>query len=58
MPLLTYLVVLKQPPGAIEKVRASRFEMGEEHLVFTNEQGQLAGLFLVDIVESFSVIES
>ena len=57
MPDKTYLVVLKQPPGALHRVTADRYEMQGDHLVFLTAEGKLAALFVMDVVQSFNAID-
>jgi hypothetical protein len=52
----TYLVRLKPPSEAIQRVVASRFEINNEHLVFVDSRGQLAALFLMELVESWNAL--
>ena len=52
----TYLVRLKAPSLALQHVAASRFEIHGEHLVFVNSQGNLAALFLTELVQSWNVL--
>jgi hypothetical protein len=54
----TYLVRLKPPSRALQQVAAARFEIQEEHLVFVDAKGKLAGLFLMELVESWNVLET
>ena len=49
-------MLLKSPSFAIQHVRASRFEIQREHLVFVDSKGGLAALFLMEIVESWNEI--
>ena len=53
----TYLVRLKAPSLALQQVTASRFEIHGEHLVFVDSQGNLAALFLMELVESWNVLK-
>ena len=54
----TYLVRLKDPGCATEHVRAVRFELLGEHLVFIDSDRKVAALFLRELVESWDVIAS
>jgi hypothetical protein len=56
MPARTFRVLLKSPSFAIQHVRASRFEIQREHLVFVDSKGGLAALLLMEIVESWNEI--
>jgi hypothetical protein len=50
-----YLVHLKDQLG-VRSVFAARVEITGEHLVFLNPHGELAALFLLDLVESWNEI--
>jgi hypothetical protein len=50
----TYLVRFKSPELGNQLVIAQRAEIYDEHLVFLNSKGELAALFLLEIVESCS----
>jgi hypothetical protein len=52
-----YLVHLKEQLG-VRSVFAARVEIAGEHLVFLSPQGELAALFLLDLVESWNEILS
>jgi hypothetical protein len=52
----TYLVRFKPPEISTQPVVAERAEIHGEHLVFLNSKGQLAALFLMEIVESWSEV--
>ena len=52
----TYLVCLKPPSLALQHVDAARFEIHGEHLVFVDSDGKLAALFLMELVQSWSVL--
>jgi hypothetical protein len=52
----TYLVRLKPPSRALQQVAAARFEIQDEHLVFVDASGKLAGLFLMELVESWNAL--
>jgi hypothetical protein len=52
----TYLVRIKAPSFALQHVTAVSAEMHGEHLVFLNSEGKLAALFLMEIVESWNVL--
>lgn len=49
----TYLVRLKGSPGALQRVEANRYEMHGKNLVFVTEDGKVAALFAMDIIDSF-----
>jgi hypothetical protein len=50
MPNKTFPVRLRN--DAFQRVRAATVEMHGEHLVFLREKGELAALFLMELVES------
>lgn len=51
----TYIVKFKPPAlGAIQVVVASTVKVHDEHLTFCNAKGDLAALFLLEIVQSWS----
>ena len=52
----TYLVALKPPSQAVQHVRAATVEVQDEHLVFLDAEGNLAALFLMEIVRSWNVL--
>jgi hypothetical protein len=54
---MTYLVVMKRPPGNLHRITADSFEMQGDHLIFLTAQGELAALFVVEAVQSFNLIE-
>lgn len=56
MPDKTHLVRMRAPSGALQHVRAATIECHGEHLVFLNSDGKLAALFLMEMVESWNVI--
>jgi hypothetical protein len=58
MPAKTFRVLLKPPSRALQHVVAVSAEIYGEHLVFLNSEGELAALFLMEIVESWNVIAS
>jgi hypothetical protein len=51
----TYLVALKLPSRAVQHVIAASLEIQREHLFFFNAEGELAALFLLEIVQSWNV---
>jgi hypothetical protein len=53
----TYLVTLRPPSRAIQHVVASTGGVHGDHLVFLDPQGQLAAMFLLELVESRVVLE-
>jgi hypothetical protein len=52
----TYLVRIKAPSFALQHVTAVSAEMHREHLVFFSLDVKLAALFLMEIVESWTVL--
>jgi len=50
----TYLVRLKPPNLSLQQVVAVKAEIQDEHLVFLNSDGNLAALFLIELVESWN----
>ena len=54
---MTYLVVMKRPPGNLHRITADSFEMQGDHLIFLTAQGELAALFVMEAVQSFNLIE-
>jgi hypothetical protein len=52
----TYLVALKLPSRAVQHVIAARLEIHGENLVFLNAKGELAAMFLMEIVQSWNVL--
>jgi hypothetical protein len=50
-----YLVSCQTPEISTQSVVAASCEVCGEHLVFTNSKGELAAIFLLEIVESWSV---
>ncbi len=49
-----YLVSCKTPEISMQSVVAASGEVHGEHLVFLNSRGELAAMFLLEIVESWS----
>jgi len=49
----TYLVRFKAPDTSPEFVVAESAQIHGEHLIFLNSNGDLAALFLLEIVESW-----
>jgi hypothetical protein len=56
MPNKNFLVRLRS--DAHQHVRAATVEVHGNHLVFLTEKGKLAGVFLLDLVESWNEIAS
>jgi hypothetical protein len=57
MPDKTFLVRLKSLSLAFQQVIAGKSEIQEEHLVFVKSDGKLAALFLMELVQSWNVLE-
>ena len=50
-----YIVKFKpQALGVVQTVIASTVEIHDEHLIFCNSKGELAALFLLEIVQSWN----
>ena len=56
MPDKTYLVRIKPPCWASQRVVAVSAEIHGDHLVFFTSGGELAALFMTEIVESWNVL--
>ncbi len=54
MPNKTFLVRLRSDTH--QHVRANKVEVHGNHLVFLTAEGKLAGVFLLDLVESWNEI--
>jgi hypothetical protein len=52
----TYLVTLRSPSRAVQQVLAATAEVRGSHLVFVDAKGNLAALFLRELVESWNVL--
>ena len=52
----TYLVRFKPREIGLQTVIAARAEIHGEHIALLNSTGELAALFLIEIVESWSVL--
>ena len=52
----TYLVRFKPREIGLQTVIAARAEIHGEHIALLNSEGKLAALFLMEIVESWSVL--
>ena len=55
MPDKRYLVSCKTPESTTQSVVAASCEVHSEHLALLNSKGELAAMFLLEIVESWSV---
>jgi hypothetical protein len=54
----TYLVEFKPPSQAIQQVIAVTAEIHGDHLVFLNSEGKLAAVFLMEMVESWTLLSA
>jgi hypothetical protein len=52
----TYFVAMRPPSHAIQQVFAATAEVRGNHLVFVDAKNNLAALFPLDLVESWSVV--
>ncbi len=52
----TYLVRFKPREIGLQTLIAARAEIHGEHIALLNSEGKLAALFLMEIVESWSVL--
>jgi hypothetical protein len=52
-----FVVRFKPPEMATQRVVADRYEIQGDHLVFWAADGRLAGLFLVEALESWSALD-
>ncbi len=53
---MTYLVRFKPREIGLQTAIAARAEIHGEHIALLNSEGELAALFLMEIVESWSVL--
>ena len=51
-----YLVRFKPPEIGLQIVIASRAEFHGEHIVLLDSEGKVAALFMIEMVESWSVL--
>ena len=58
MPTKTYRVCLKPPSSAVQHVIAAEIRMLDTHLAFLDAKGDVAALFLVDLVKRWDEIPS
>jgi hypothetical protein len=54
----TFIVKFKPPELTLLTVAAERAEIQGDHLALLDSQGGLAGLFLMEVVESWSEIDA
>jgi hypothetical protein len=55
------LYIVKFKPvalGVAQNVIASTVEIHDEHLIFCNSKGELTGLFLLEIVQSWNEVSN
>jgi hypothetical protein len=50
----TYVIHFKPPEASVQRVRAATAEVADGYLVLHSEEGELAGLFLLEVVEAWS----
>ena len=50
----TYVIHFKPPETSVQRVRAATAEVSDGYLVLHSEEGELAGLFLLEVVEAWS----
>jgi hypothetical protein len=50
----TYVIHFKPPESSVQRVRAATAEVVDGYLVLHSEEGELAGRFLLEIVEAWS----
>ena len=50
----TYVIHFKPPETSIQRVRAATAEVVDGYLVLHNEEGELAALFLLEVVQAWS----
>jgi hypothetical protein len=51
----TYIVYFKPPENSVQRVKAASDEVLDGYLVLRDENGGLQGLFLLEVVETWSV---
>jgi hypothetical protein len=51
----TYVVHFKPPESSVQRVRAATAEVVDGCLVLHNGEGELVGLFLLEVVKTWSV---
>jgi hypothetical protein len=56
MPDKTWMVLFNRSQLETQLVVAANAMVVDEHLVFTNSKGDLVGLFLIEVVESYSEV--
>lgn len=58
MPAKIFVIRFKPPDLRTESVVATRAEIQGEHLVLLDSEGKLVALYLLEVVESWSELES
>jgi hypothetical protein len=58
MPDKTWVVFFNRPQLETQLVVAANVMAVDDHLIFTNSKGDLVGLFLLEVVASYSEIPS
>jgi hypothetical protein len=58
MPDRTWVVFFNRPQLETQLVVAANVTVVGEHLIFTNSKGDLVGLFLLEVVDSYSEVPS
>jgi hypothetical protein len=53
-----YIVKFKPVALGVQNVIASTVEIHDEHLIFCNSKGELTGLFLLEIVQSWNEVSN
>jgi hypothetical protein len=56
MPDRTYIVRFKPPETSTQPVVAAKAEVVDDYLVMVKENGELAALFAIEVVEEWSVV--
>jgi len=51
----TYSVVFKAPETSVESVDAASHEIVDGYLILRDENGDLRGMFLLDVVDNWSI---
>jgi hypothetical protein len=51
----TYIVYFKPPETTVQPVRGAAFGVMDGYLVFRDGEGEIIGMFLLEIVETWSL---
>jgi len=51
----TYSVVFRAPENSVESVDAANHEIVKGYLILRDENGDLRGMFLLDVVDNWSI---